>query len=105
MSEEFRQTGGARIGASEWFAGNATLPFATLAATPDTISVQVFGKSYLFPRYTITLLSPHRGLLFQGLRIRHNVPGYPPFVVFWTPDYSALVKALEALGYRVGPPA
>ena len=39
-----------------------------------------------------------------GLRIEHDVARYPRFFVYWTFDFAALARELEALGYEVHDP-
>ena len=98
MTSTFRQIGGARIG---FF--NATWPFARLSATPDAISLWC-GFRFTFPKESIRRLSWHQGRMSTGLRIEHGLPRYPEFFVFWTSDFPALKRELEALGHEVSDP-
>lgn len=98
MASTFRQIGGARIGFV-----NATWPFAWLTATPEMISLRC-GFKFTFPKDSIRRLRWHRGIMSSGLRIEHAVPRYPTFFVFWTFDFPALKRELEALGYEVHDP-
>jgi len=40
----------------------------------------------------------------NGLRMEHSVPRYPAFFVFWTFDFPALKRELEALGHPISDP-
>jgi hypothetical protein len=102
MGEIFTQIGGARLGM--W---NATLPFATLSARADELRLSCFGRNYVFPRNKILKLSRHRGIFSLGMRIEHEEPSIPEFVVFWasaffwTAGFQKLKTGLEGLGYEV----
>jgi hypothetical protein len=95
MTSTFAQIGGARIRSM-----NATWPFARLSADRDAITLRCLSK-FTFPRDRITRLSRYRGFFSTGLRIEHNVPRCPGFMVFWTFSFDTLKVELEALGYTV----
>jgi hypothetical protein len=101
MSQDFSQTGGARVGRSYWIASNATWPFASLQATPQTLTLTVLMKPYTFERKDIRQLKQCRGILFAGLQIVHLRKDYPPFVVFWTFNFDLLKSELQKLGFSV----
>ena len=96
------QKGGARI--DSW---NVTIPYAVLSACRDSLRLSCLGQDYVFPKDRIIGLSRHRGLFSVGLRIEHDVPLYPAFVVFWVSvffkkaRFSQTKERLNALGYRV----
>jgi hypothetical protein len=96
MTSTFAQIGGARIGLF-----NASWPFARLSATRDAIALRC-GFKFTFPRDAIRRLSRHDGAFSTGLRIEHDVPGYPAFFVFWTFRFETLSAQLQALGYEIG---
>jgi hypothetical protein len=97
----FSQTGGARI--DSW---NCSAPYAVLTAFRDALRLSCKDE-YVFPKSKIVALTRHRGLFSVGLRITHDVPLYPSFIVFWVSVVPgkkrfALLKArLAALGYEV----
>ncbi|MBM4380866.1 MAG: hypothetical protein FJ086_16425 [Deltaproteobacteria bacterium] len=102
LSEDSRHTGGARVGSL-----NVTWPFASLSASREVLRLSCLGREYLFPRRSITRLSPHEGLVSTGLRIEHAVADVPAFVVFWSSfipgagRFRRLEDELEFLGYAV----
>src|SRR5450756_2146890 len=76
--EHFSQIGGARL---DMF--NASVPYAELTVFRNAIRLNCLGQEYLFAKDTIAALAKYRGLFSIGLLIRHTVPLYPKFVVFW----------------------
>ena len=100
--DHFSQTGGVRLDMS-----NVSFPFARLSVYPRELCLSCFGETYRFPKSRIIALSKHRGLFSIGLRIDHNVPVYPKFVVFWIATFfkkshfASLRERLQAVGYEV----
>jgi hypothetical protein len=96
------RTGGVWLG---WL--GASWPLAILSGDGDASRLSCFGREYVFLRSNIESLSKQRGMFSIGLRIKHTVPTYPQFVVFWVPPFprsarfSSLKKELESLGYTV----
>ena len=101
MPQDFSQRGGARVGHSYWIASNATWPFASLQATPQTLTLTVLMKQYAFERKDIRQLKRCQGVLSSGLQIAHLRKDYPPFIVFWTFNFEALKSELQELGFSV----
>lgn len=91
-----KMIGGARLAVF-----NATIPFATLIATSDWISISIIGREYRFHRRDIRSLSKYSSLYSTGLRIEHKQRDYPELVVFWTLNFDRLCGALGALGYVI----
>lgn len=87
--------------------GSATWPLAEIEFFPNAIRLTCLGNEFVFPRSSVIRLTRWRGLCAIGFRIRHNVPYYPRFIVFWA--YPCFYKArfeqfreqLEALGYEM----
>ncbi len=98
----FSQTGGARIDSS-----NVTAPYAVLSGHRNALRLSCWGQDYVFPKSSIVALGRHRGLFSIGLRIEHDVPLYPRYVVFWVSlalrrsPFAQLKARLNALGYAV----
>jgi hypothetical protein len=92
----FSQIGGARLGLF-----NATWPFAKLVVEPEELKLSVLGIKFVFPKASITKIGKYTRFVSTGLRIEHSKKRVPSFIVFWTPNFSALSKELAALGYRV----
>jgi hypothetical protein len=98
----FSQTGGARIGS--W---NATIPYAVLSIHHDALRLSCFGQDYVFSKDNIIALTRYGRLFSIGLRIHHDVPLYPKFIVFWVSAvpmrarFARLKERLEAFGYQV----
>jgi hypothetical protein len=99
--DTFSQIGGARIGHSFWRASNATLPFAYLKATPQTLTLRVLLKQYTFEKQTIRQLKLCQGIFSTGLQIVHAREDYPTLIVFWTLDFKGLKSGLQKLGVSV----
>ena len=102
MSENFTQTGGARLDLY-----NATWPMAKFSASPAEIRLSVTGENFVFTRENITALNKHIGFFSVGLHIEHTEASYPKFIVywssifFWSSSFKKLVANLERLGYQV----
>ncbi len=94
--ESYSQTGGSRLDSF-----NATIPFATIVATPAEITLSVFGKQHRFEKANVQTLARHRAFFSTGLRIEHNDSASPAFVVFWTTNFEKLANSLERLGWSV----
>jgi len=95
---EFKNTGGAKIGAlkSSW-------PFATLNVTRNKLelNVSLIGKLVFLPGDIISLM-PHPGgyKMGAGIKIHHKVPQYKGEVVFWSSKSPAeLLRQIEATGF------
>ena len=104
--EEYNETGGLRWGLSFWVAGNATWPFARLHALHECIQIRlsIFGiwsRVFEFSRQEIKSIRRKRGIWSIGIVIDHTKAEYPPFILFWTFNYSTLKQALTNLGYNV----
>ena len=86
---------------------NATWPLAIFSGDDDTLYLSCFGRDYVFAKRNIERLSRYRSVFSTGLRIEHNLPWYPSFVVFWVSPFRgrthffALKKELESFGYAV----
>jgi hypothetical protein len=81
MPGEVTALGGARIG---WL--NATWPSARLkvSRTSLTLKVLIFG-TYQFSPENVVSFEKYGPIpiLWQGIRIHHNIQGYPARIVFW----------------------
>jgi hypothetical protein len=82
-----------------WF--SCTWPFARMEVRPDRIIVSIFWKKYVFPRSAIRCLRRFRGVISTGIKIEHDNPKAPRFVVFWPVRFTVLTNDLETLGYHV----
>jgi hypothetical protein len=86
---------------------NASFPFAELSVFRNALRLNCLGKDYVFPKSNIAALARFRGLFSTGLLIRHSVPLYPEFVVFWVSvfwsksRFEKLSERLRMLGYDV----
>jgi hypothetical protein len=98
----FSQIGGARINLM-----NVTYPYAELSIFRNALRLTCLDREYVFLRGNIIALAKYRGLFSTGLNIRHSVPTYPEFIVFWVnifgwgSRYATLKKQLQAFGYEV----
>jgi hypothetical protein len=98
----FSQIGGARINLM-----NVTYPYAELSIFRNALRLTCLDREYVFLRGNIIALAKYRGLFSTGLNIRHSVPTYPEFIVFWVnifgwrSRYAMLKKQLQAFGYEV----
>jgi len=81
---EFKQTGGARIGMA-----NATFPFATLKVNKEKLelNVSIIGN-YIFQPQDIISIETYSITSFigQGIKITHRIPNYNQKIIFWTLD-------------------
>jgi hypothetical protein len=87
--------------------GRVTAPLATLDVFRDAIRLACLGEDFVFPRTSIVSLARCRGPFAVGIRIRHTVPLYPNFIVFWVclfyqrGHFEQFKGRVEALGYEV----
>jgi hypothetical protein len=78
---EQKWLGGARIGLM-----NATWPFARLKVTREQLVLKVvFLGTYVFRPEQVTKVEPYGLIPFagKGIRIHHQVMGYPEKIIFW----------------------
>lgn len=106
VSDIYKETGGLRWGQSLMRGLNASWPFAKLHASRDEIRIDVsifwmWRRTFRFARREIRALRRRRGLVSVGLRVEHDRPDYPPFILFWTFKYPRLKAGLVQLGYEV----
>lgn len=87
--------------------GRISAPFAELEVSRNAIRLSCLGDEFVFPRNSIVSLKRCRGPFAIGLRIRHTVPLYPKFIIFWVCPFFQRARfeqfkgRLEALGYEV----
>lgn len=98
----FSQIGGARINLM-----NVTTPYAELSIFRNALLLTCLDQEYVFLRSNIVALAKYRSLFSTGLYIRHSVPTYPEFIVFWVSPFdwgsrfATFQKQLQAFGYEV----
>jgi hypothetical protein len=106
--QSFTQTGGARYVTGMWRT-NLTAPFATLGVTREELVLsmsflQLWKRTFRFPRSSLQSLRWKRGLFSLGLKIEHNVADYPSFILFWVSNREALKQGLRDFGYEISDP-
>ena len=83
---EFR--GGIRIGKSYCDAMNYSYPFAKAVFTEKSLQLSTgflfLEKRYFLPYHDILGVSLKKGILCQGILIRHRLNDLPVFILFWT---------------------
>ena len=95
---EFKNTGGAKIGAlkSSW-------PFADLTVSRNKfeLNVSLIGKLVFLPGDIISLTPQPGGYkMGAGIKIHHKVPQYKDEVLFWSSKSPAeLLREIEATGF------
>lgn len=67
----------------------------------DELVLRMPFRRYLFPREKLLLIYRYRSLLQIGLKIKHDVEGYPPYMVFYPGDVVEMEEALDANGFPV----
>ncbi|MEP4546967.1 MAG: hypothetical protein ABJ000_12370 [Saccharospirillum sp.] len=98
-SSEKKWRGGARIDLM-----NATWPFAKLKVTKTELDLRVtfFGK-YVFKPEDVERVEAYGLIPFvgKGVRIHHNVAGYPKKIIFWYLCFSPkeIVHTIKSLGF------
>jgi hypothetical protein len=97
---DYAQRGGVRIGTG-LRALNATWPLATRTVSTSKLSIRSVLGSFVFPKNSIKRLSRHHGFFSVGLRVQHEDPSCPSFVVFWTFGFGRLRDELQRAGYDV----
>ena len=79
----------------------ATWPFATLTVTREylKLSVSLLG-TVMFRQTDIVAIEFESGIKGNGIRIKHNVKGYNPTIVFYTKsDPGQLLNEIRATGF------
>lgn len=81
-------------------------PMATLSATPERLVLSGTRGTFRIPRNAVKKLSRAKMYpwVFSGLRIQHQVPGYPADLQFKPLGchWREVQAALKTLGYPVG---
>ncbi len=90
--------GGCRIGLA-----NVTWPFVKLDADHERLRITVLGlKTYALALSEVERIEPASGVISPGVRIRGNANAdFPPSLVFWTFEQTAVLAGLRRLGYPV----
>jgi hypothetical protein len=92
---QIKYTGGAIVG---FF--RATLPFATLKVSSESLdlNVSILGN-YSFARGDIVSIVKNKGF-HMGVRINHNVPQYPKRIIFQSFNSShAIINSIKSTGF------
>ena len=91
---EFR--GGIRIGNSYCDAMNYSYPFAEAIFTEKSLRLSTgflfLKKRYLLPYHDILGVSLKKGIVCQGILIRHRLNDLPEFILFWTGRYQCFLE-------------
>ena len=98
MEPRTHHHGGALIG---WF--STSFPFATLSATESELTLNVlFQPTFSFvPKQVIGLkIRGFLPLVDRGIKILHNVEGYPKDLVFWHPVPSWVIRRVHEVGFK-----
>lgn len=85
-------------------AHSISAPYATLDATPESISVTFRDGFFSFPQSVIEKIGPFPGIHMQGLEIIHSDSDLPRPVIFWTFTPEETRRELRTLGYKVVDP-
>jgi hypothetical protein len=94
-------TGGARIDLQ-----NATFPFAKLSVDKGELTLRIAQVIYRFRNDQVRAIEVVRAvpIIGRGIRIHHDVVGYPQLIVFWTmSDPNSLSAQLRAYGFGSNP--
>ena len=101
-------TGGIRWGDGPWTAQRATWPFAHLNICDDRLILTMPDGGFEFPRTTVTQLvwkgswlGRFLKLPWGALRIEHDVPDYPAFILFYSFNITAVCDNLRGAEFLV----
>lgn len=101
--DEFKWTGGARIGNT-----NTTWPFAKLLVTNELLEIQASIVGHLvFRPQDIISVEVHQSfpLIGHGVKINHKVSNYNENVIFWTmADPEIVINQIRKTGFLDKPP-
>ncbi len=95
-------TGGARIDLQ-----NATWPFAKFTLSSDSLVLSVASTlTYRLDPDHVTWVEEIMAIpvIGQGVRLHHNVVGYPQQIIFWCFHTQQLLQELRDHGYNMTPP-
>ena len=88
--------GGIRIGNSYCDAMNYSYPFAKAVFTEKSLQLSTgflfLEKRYFLPYHDILGVSLKKGILCQGILIRHRLNDLPVFILFWTGWYKGFLE-------------
>lgn len=101
----FKQTGGGRVGTSFWWGGiSASWPLMAFEVTAESLTLHFVSMPYEIPRdrvRSIRLVGPSWARGFHGVRVIHDAPRIPQYVLFWSFDREPVVAALRDHGFEV----
>ncbi len=92
---------GGKVGATWWFGYRTTWPLASLAVTPDAITLSMWPLNYRFERASIRYLLKKRLIGTHLLVIVHTTPKFSKSAVFHPRRFSVLESALTRNGYQL----
>jgi hypothetical protein len=105
MSDEYLQIGGMRFGFSGWLSGYATIPFAMLRVSKEslriTLGIWKLGITFKFTPSDIVSIKKRKILFYAGIVVEHNKKKSLPFIMFGTLNYPKLKMELNRFGYHV----
>lgn len=100
------QRGGGWVGRSRWWRISGTWPFATIDVEPEAITLSLLGRPHTVSRSNVQSIrlvgldwAPPG---FSGVRIIHDDPSAPPYLLFWSFNRGRLRRALSDAGYAIG---
>lgn len=99
MQHCFPSIGGCAVGAH-----SVSVPFATLDADKDKITISFKSGSHTFPSSQVLKVAHFPGMRMQGLEIVHNGDGLPRPAIFWSANPDEVRKGLRELGYKAPDP-
>lgn len=98
MSDNYKLTGGARIGFS-----NATYPFADLYVDKNVLKINasIIGNFIFKPENIVSIESYSLiPIIAQGIKITHNIPNYNSKIIFWTfKEPNAVLEEIRNTGF------
>ena len=78
--------------------------FAGMYIYRDELVLSMSFRRYSFPREKVLIIHRYRHLLKIGLKIKHAVEDYPPYMVFYPTDIVEMEQALDANAFPLGQP-
>ena len=97
----YGQHGDCEVGRNSWLSQRWSVPFAGMYIYRDELVLSMSFRRYSLPREKVLLLHQYRNLLQIGLKIKHGVEDYPPYMVFYPPEIMEMEEAIDANGFPV----
>jgi hypothetical protein len=100
----YGQEGACEVGRNSWLYQRWSEGLAGMYIYRDELVLSMSFRRYSLPREKVLLIHRYRDLLQIGLKIKHTVEDYPPYMVFYPVDIVEMEEALDTNGFPLAQP-